>query len=394
MASCAKQFYAGVLDVGQATDWDRVARYVDLLQANGVHMECLQAVRASDGGNRLPFFARMGTRQVVLGASADPKGLIEELCPYKVGEYKRLDTKAAGPFALRALVKLADDNTSPERTKAADLKPRADLKGANSNAFAGLIGLERQQELLCKVGALVSKHGRGAIESVHMAFTGNPGTGKTELARRLSAHLDALGVTDGTGTFVAVGAADLLAPYLGQTPMRTRRVVERALGGVLFIDEAYSLLAGNSYGQEAIDTLVEMIENERERLVCIIAGYPDQIEQLFGANPGLRDRFGLRVAFDDYTTPELARIFRRFASAHGFELEDGVSQEVSRCMEALRGRPDFANARTVRRLYDRAAMECAMRCDQPRIAPVDVRRAYEQPDISGETRRTRVGFCP
>lgn len=393
MASCAKQFYAGMLDVGAQTDWDRVARYVDLLQASGVHMECMQAVKGSDGSNRLPFFARMGARQVALGASADPKGLIEELCPFKVGQYKRLDTKAVGSFALRALVKLADDNTAAVRTRADELKPHAAGKPGSGDAFAGLIGLERQQELLCKVGAVVSKHGRDAVECVHMAFTGNPGTGKTELARRLSAHLDALGVTDGTGTFVAASAADLLAPYLGQTPMRTRRVVERALGGVLFIDEAYSLLAGGSYGQEAIDTLVEMLESERDHLVCIVAGYPAQIEELFGANPGLRDRFGLRLAFDDYTTPELVRIFRRFARLHGFELEDGVSQEVSTCMDALRGKRDFANARTVRRLYDRTVMECAMRCDQARIAPIDVRRAFAQPDISGDASQRHVGFC-
>lgn len=392
MGAGMKQFYAGMLDVGKEPDWELVARYVDLLQASGVHMECMQAVKGADGSNRLPFFARMGMRNVAMGGSADPKALIEDVCPYKLGEYRRIDTKTVGPIALRALVKIADENTEAARTKAADLKPRKDLNASGADAFAGLIGLGRQQEILRKVGAVVSKHGRGAIECMHMAFTGNPGTGKTELARRLSAHLDALGVTDGSGTFVAASAADLLAPYLGQTPMRTRRVVERALGGVLFIDEAYSLLAGGSYGQEAIDTLVEMLESERDRLVCVIAGYPDQIEELFGANPGLRDRFGLRVTFDDYTTPELVRIFCRFAHAHGFALEDGVSQEVSACMDALRGKRDFANARSVRRLYDRAAMECAMRCDQPRIAPIDVRRAYEQPDIGGATQGRKVGF--
>ena len=188
-------------------------------------------------------------------------------------------------------------------------------------------------------------------------------------------------------------AADLEAPYLGQTPGRTRAVVERAVGGILFIDEAYSLLSGGDYGQEAIDTLVEMLEAERDKLVCIIAGYPEDIEQLFQRNSGLRDRFGLRVMFDDYTTAELTQVFDLFARHHGFAVDPDAHAELVRCLDGLRNKRDFANARTARRLFDRAAMECAVRCDRPLIEACDLRAAYKQPDLGGADGQRTVGFA-
>ena len=165
------------------------------------------------------------------------------------------------------------------------------------------------------------------------------------------------------------------------------------MGGILFIDEAYSLLSGGDYGQEAIDTLVEMLEAERDKLVCIIAGYPEDIEQLFQRNSGLRDRFGLRVTFDDYTTAELTQVFDLFARHHGFAVDPDAHAELVRCLEGLRNKRDFANARTARRLFDRAAMECAVRCDRPLIEACDLRAAYKQPDLGGADGQRTVGFA-
>ena len=393
MATRAAQYFAGMFDVGAEPDWERVAKSVDLLAANDVRIECLSAVAGEGGKMRVPFFARSGRLREHLDGSADPRGLIEAMCPYKLDSYRRLDPKTAGTFALKAMVKLSNDNHDTSLTKPSDLKPRPKPSTDPDDAFKGLIGLNTQRDMLRKVSALVAKHGRDSVECLHMAFTGAPGTGKTELAHRLLAHLDALGVTDGSGTFVKATAADLVAPYMGQTPGRTRAVVERAVGGILFIDEAYSLLSGGDYGQEAIDTLVEMLEAERDKLVCIIAGYPEDIEQLFQRNSGLRDRFGLRVTFDDYTTAELEQVFDLFARHHGCAVDPDAHAELVRCLEGLRNKRDFANARSARRLFDRAAMECAVRCDRPLIESCDLRAAYKQPDLGGADGQRTVGFA-
>lgn len=388
------RFYAGMFDLGHAPDWERAARAVDLMRASGVRMVAAPAVNREDGGTSLPFFAQGDEMATALGMGGDPKETIEALSPFRLAAYAKVDPKTASSFALSELAKLPHDDVAERPTRARDILPRRTPApaGAPSDAFKGLVGLDRQRRLLEKVGALAAKHGRGAVECLHMSFAGGPGTGKTELARRLLAYLDAAGVTDGSGTFVQASAADLVGLYVGHTPARTRAVVERAYGGLLFIDEAYALLADGSYGQEAIDTLVEMLEEDRDRLVCVVAGYPDELEELFRRNPGLRDRFGLRVAFEGYTTDELARIFRLFAERHGFAVDPCAQGELLRCLEALRGMRGFAGARSARRLYDRAAIEAAWRTDEARICACDLRAAFAHPDLGGNAQACRVGF--
>ncbi len=394
MPTAAPQFYAGMLDLGSNPDWERAARAVNLMRSSGVQMVAAPAVRRADGGASLPFFAKGNDMAAALGACGDPKGTIEALSPFRLAAYAKVDPKTASNFALNELAKLPRDDVAENPTHARDIRPRAARTLERpADAFEGLVGLDRQRRLLEKAGALVAKHGRGAVECLHMAFTGGPGTGKTELARRLLAYLDAAGVTDGSGTFVQASAADLVGLYVGHTPARTRAVVERAYGGLLFVDEAYALLADGTYGQEAIDTLVEMLEEDRDRLVCVIAGYPDEVEELFRRNPGLRDRFGLRVAFEGYATPELARIFCLFAERHGFAVDPCAQGELLRCLEALRGMRGFAGARSARRLYDRAAMEAAVRTDEALICACDIRAAFDHPDLGGDARACRVGFA-
>lgn len=390
------KFYAGMLDVGAAgaePDWERVAKAVDLMRASGVQMVAAPAVRRADGGINLPFFALGNKMAALMGSDADPKGLIEAISPYSLAAYTKVDPKTASGYTLNALARLSIDDVREAPTKARDLLPRTtrDLEKP-AEAFEGLVGLSRQREILEKVGTLVAKRGRGAVDCLHMAFIGNPGTGKTELARRLLAYLDAAGVTDGSGTFVKASAADLVGLYVGHTPAKTRAVVERAYGGLLFIDEVYTLLSANDYGQEAIDTLAEMLEEDRDRLVCVVAGYPDEIEALFKRNPGLRDRFGFRVAFDDYSTDELCAIFYLLAAERGIAVESSARAELERCLATMRTMRDFANARSARRLLDRAALEAAWRSDGVSISAEDVRTAFEQPDMGGSPRAASVGF--
>ncbi len=392
MAPRPPQFFAGMLDVGRDPDWERVARAVDLMRASGVRIVASSAVVGGDGRAGVPFFTKSDAMAEVLGGGGDPKSTIEALSPYRLTAYAKVDPRRAGNHTLAALAKLGDDNAARDRVRPADLKPHTGGCAKAEDAFRGLVGLDRQRQTLEKIGTLVAKHGRGSVECLHMAFVGSPGTGKTELARRMLAWLDASGVTDGSGTFVKATAADLVGLYVGHTPARTRSVVERAYGGVLFIDEAYGLLSSGDYGQEAIDTLVEMLEADRDRLVCVIAGYPHEVEELFGRNPGLRDRFGFRIAFDDYGVPELAQIFGMFAETHGYALDRGVGPELEGCLRQMRGMRGFANARSVRRLFDRAIIECACRCDEKRLTADDIRAAWAQPDLGGSARAARVGF--
>ncbi len=392
MAGHAPQYFAGMLDVGSDPDWERVAKVVDLLRACGVCLETVPARVRQNGSTELPFFAKLSEQCELLSGTADPKRAIEELSPYRLNAYRRVDPKTSGSYVLSALVKLSCDNCRDEPAKPADLRPRPAPAASCDDAFAGLVGLERQRELLRKIATLVGKHGRGAVDCLHMAFLGGPGTGKTELARRLLAHFDAIGVTDGNGTFVKATAGDLVGRYVGHTAPKTRAAVERALGGMLFIDEAYALTNAGDYGQEAIDTLVEALEANRDRLVCVIAGYGDEVEELFRRNPGLRDRFGFRVAFDGYTTDELVQIFGRFAQGRGFSVDPSAASALHACLEGLRGKRGFANARTARRLCDRAILECASRTDEACVRAEDIRAAYDQPDLGGDASGGRVGF--
>lgn len=391
MALGTPQYYAGMFDVGCNPDWERVARFMEFLRASGVRIVASPAVLSEDGYAGVPFFARSDAMSELLGGN-DPKSVIEEMSPYQLAAYSKVDPRCAANETLAALTKLSGDNILSERVRPVDLRPRKAACARPEETFDGLVGLSRQCETLRKIGTLVAKHGRDSVECLHMAFVGAPGTGKTELARRMLGWLDASRVTDGSGTFVKVTAADLVGLYVGHTPARTRAAVERAYGGMLFIDEAYGLLSANNFGQEAIDTLVEMLEADRDRLVCVIAGYPHEIEQLFGRNPGLRDRFGFRVAFDDYDVDELAQIFGTFAHNHGYELDEGVAPVLERCLHGLRGQRDFANARSVRRLFDRAAIECACRCDERRLVAADIQAAFDQPDLGGSPQTKRVGF--
>jgi SpoVK/Ycf46/Vps4 family AAA+-type ATPase len=157
------------------------------------------------------------------------------------------------------------------------------------------------------------------------------------------------------GHVVEVDRKDLVAEYLGQTAPKTNKVIDSALGGILFIDEAYTL-ARDAFGQEAIETLLKRMEDDRGKFVVIVAGYKKEMEQFLDANPGLRDRFTKRIDFEDYTAEELKQIFLFMVAERGMKLGEGVEERVQRVMENLVLRKDhrsFANGRTVRNLFER-----------------------------------------
>ena len=231
----------------------------------------------------------------------------------------------------------------------------------------GLVGLESAKEEVRKrvaaiqVEELAKKAGvrntKGAV-SPHMVFTGNPGTGKTTVARLVGQIYAALGVLPKGNVFVECTRADLVGTHVGETAPMVQNKVQEAMGGVLFIDEAYSLYkedSGMDYGLEAIETLIQCMENNRGNLVVILAGYTDEMHKMLQhANPGLRSRIGAEVQFSDYTVPDFCNIFRSMLGEREMHLTEDVSEELltelfTRCAED----PDFGNARGVRNTVDR-----------------------------------------
>lgn len=192
--------------------------------------------------------------------------------------------------------------------------------------------------------------------SHHLVFAGNPGTGKTTVARLFSQVLRTLEVVS-TGQLVETDRSQLVAGYVGQTATTTRRVLEAALGGTLIIDEAYALARGgeNDFGREAIDTIVKFMEDHRDDLAIIAAGYPAEMAELIGANPGLASRFTRTIRFPDYTTDELIEIFTGMCTAQRYRLDGAAADRLRDVIDAEpRGR-GFGNARFVRNVFEASA---------------------------------------
>jgi len=203
----------------------------------------------------------------------------------------------------------------------------------------------------------------GSKPSLHMCFTGNPGTGKTTIAMRMATILHRLGHVR-KGQLVAVTRDDLVGQYIGHTAPRTKDVLKRAMGGVLFIDEAYYLYRPENerdYGQEAIEILMQVMENQRDDLVVIFAGYKDRMDTFFRSNPGLSSRVAHHIDFPDYAVAELESIGRTMVTSLGLTLSAGASNAFADYLRLRREQPNFANARSLRTALDRARLRQARR---------------------------------
>ncbi len=201
------------------------------------------------------------------------------------------------------------------------------------------------------------------IPSLHMNFTGNPGTGKTTVALRMAEILHRLGYVR-KGHLVAVTRDDLVGQYIGHTAPKTREVLKRAMGGVLFIDEAYYLYRPENerdYGQEAIEILLQEMENSREDLVVILAGYKDRMDRFFRSNPGLSSRIAHHIDFPDYTDDELHAIAQLMLDRMQYRLNDDALVALREYIALRRTQPHFANARSIRNALDRARLRQASR---------------------------------
>ena len=192
--------------------------------------------------------------------------------------------------------------------------------------------------------------------SYHCVFTGNPGTGKTTVARILAGIYNELGVLK-KGHLVETDRSGLVAEYVGQTAVKTNKVIDSALDGVLFIDEAYSLVtgSGNDFGNEAIATLLKRMEDDRDRLIVILAGYGDEMKRFIDSNPGLQSRFNRYIHFPDYNADELLQIFSRYAQKNDYEVSEEAQKRLKSLLDDAVANKDknFGNGRFVRNLFEK-----------------------------------------
>lgn len=233
-----------------------------------------------------------------------------------------------------------------------------------------LIGLAPVKQRIRDIAALLLvdklRADRGfsaGAPSLHMCFSGNPGTGKTTVALRMAAILHRLGYVR-KGHLVAVTRDDLVGQYIGHTAPKTKEVLKKAMGGVLFIDEAYYLYRPENerdYGQEAIEILLQVMENNRDDLVVILAGYKDRMDKFFESNPGMSSRIAHHIDFPDYGVGELAQIADLMLETMQYRFDDDATRVFTDYLERRMAQPHFANARSVRNALDRARLRHASR---------------------------------
>ena len=285
---------------------------------------------------------------------------------------------------------------------------KAAPRGSAYDDLTEMIGLTEAKQVIrkalnyYKIQKLYEEKGvRRDHPAMHMVFTGNPGTAKTTVARLFARIMKENGLLS-KGQLVEVGRGDLVGKYVGWTAKTVQAKFKEAIGGVIFIDEAYSLVddRSGSFGDEAINTIVQEMENNRDKVVVIFAGYPDKMEGFLRTNPGLRSRIAFHVPFADYNTDELCRIARLISEKNGMHINDGAMSKLANVFDIARSGRDFGNGRYVRNVFEHAKMNQASRLLENDIESLNAEDVttitaddITLPEKQETAEKRRIGFC-
>ena len=294
------------------------------------------------------------------------RSLFDQICKRQA---KRLQTGDIITMSNEELITICKEDIPYEAPKEVDYTEC--LK-----KFEGMVGLDAVKKEITNLASYLNlqvKRGEGnTFQGKHYVFTGNPGTGKTTVARIMADVFRSLGILT-RGQLVEADRSKLVAGYSGQTAIKTNQLIDSAIGGVLFIDEAYTLKSsdGDTFGSEAIDTLLKRLEDDRGKFICIVAGYTDQMHDFIDSNPGLKSRFTQTIHFDDYKPEELTQIFGRLAAEKQFTIDEETQGAIQRMFEQLYLRRDknFGNAREARRVFNEAVEKQSQRLVQQMNTP-------------------------
>lgn len=305
-------------------------------------------------------------------------------CDLRIGE---LSPSVDNREQLRLANEL--ENATPSRIRKADIAPIASDRDPSEDPFASFVGLEKQIGMVKEALAAASLYGRDSL-CLNMVFAGGPGSGKSSFAAAVGEYAKSLGIIN--GRVCQYSAEQLVARYAGQTAHAVAKAWEVARGGIFFLDEAYRLTDTSSYGIEAINALNELMERDRDEVMVIAAGYPLQMDAFLGANPGLAGRFGFAIEFPDYGVDEMAGIFTSFAKGRKVKMSPDAQGALSSSCRAMKRARGFANARSVRRLFERCLIKQMLLGGGDVITAEALRLAMSEDDLA--TPECKMGFAP
>ena len=318
-------------------------------------------------------------------------------------QFPQQAVELASTLALQLLeIDLGDLSKKPAEGNAETISEKLSLS-ESLEQLNKLIGLN---EVKTQVSKLISVHQANNIRSaqglpkvpvgLHCVFTGSPGTGKTTVARYLASMYNSIGLLPSNKVY-EVDRSALVAGYVGQTALKVQDAVEKAKGGVLFIDEAYSLSAdsGAGFGDEAISTLVKAMEDHRENLAIIVAGYKEPMKQFIESNQGLKSRFQNYIHFSDYSSEELLSIFEELCHSHKMEIDQLTKVDLLMHIEAAKPQGDQGNARYIRNLFEKMYLNMSHRAAEDGNIDLHEILKFNSKDIpSVEARKQTIGFAP